>query len=172
MTIPQSEKIVAVLQDNYPNARLTERSPEAYRTMIGDAPFEVVLAALEKSMRASPEFCPSAPAIANAIRAILDPAPTWELGWLEVMGQVRSVGSWGVPVLKDSAAAEVVRSIGWSTFCNAPDPKYGGDARDLAFLQTRFREVYQAASERRRNADTLDALPEPTRLAITDRGAA
>jgi len=170
MTELQSEELCDALQSAYPNAKLTGGSPAMYRAMLGGVPFRAVLALLPKVVQANPDFCPSAPAFANAVQAVLNPTPTWEQGWEEVMRQVRSVGSWGTPVLKDPAAAEVVRALGWSTFCNAPDPKFGGDARELAFLQTRFREVYETTSTRQQNHAALDALPEGARPAL-DGGA-
>lgn len=164
-------KIAATLTVLYPNSKLADGAEAGYAMALADIPYEVVNALMPQIMDAHPTFCPGPAELRAFVTSITNPPPSWEQGWQEVMSQVRSVGNWGMPGLKDPAAAEAVRSLGWSTFCNAPDPKFGGDARELSFLQSRFREVYETASIRQANADTLDRLPEGARLALAGGGA-
>ena len=166
MTTVEAAELVATLQMLYPNANLAKGAEKGYAFALGEFPAESVTGCLKQILDAHPTFCPGPAELRAFVRTVTQPEPSWELAWGESFRQVTSVGSWGAPVFADAALADTVRSLGWDAFCHCPIEGAGRTA-----LQTRFREAYQAATERRRNADTLAALPEPTRMALDRRAS-
>jgi len=166
MTPAQASKVAATMSGLYPNNKLSPDSAALYHLALQDIAYEVVMGMVPAIMEAHPTFCPGPAELRAFVRTVTQPEPSWELAWGEAFRQVTSVGSWGAPVFADAALADTVRSLGWDAFCYCPIEGAGRTA-----LQTRFREAYQAASERRRNVDTLAALPEPTRLALDRRAS-
>ena len=167
MNRSEAAKTAATLMALYPNHKLGADSEAGYALALVDVPYATITALMQQVMDAHPTFCPGPAELRAFVRKVTQPEPSWELAWGEAFRQVTSVGSWGAPVFADAALADTVRSLGWDAFCHCPIEGAGRTA-----LQTRFREAYQAATERRRNADTLATLPEPTRLAVADRGVA
>ena len=175
MNESESAKIAATLTVLYPNSKLADGAEAGYAMALADVPYAVVSALMPQIMDTHPTFCPGPAELRAFVKNLTSTAISWDQAWNAAMDEVRRTGvaCWnGPPRFSDDAIAAAVRAIGWAAICNAPDPKFGGDARDLGFLQGRFRDAYEASVERHRRESIAAALPEPTRLSITDRGAA
>lgn len=86
-----------------------------------------------------------APKPADLIRAVRGTSDERAMAaWLDLLGQVRGVGSYGAPQLSDAARAGLDAIGGWLALCQSGESS-------LTFLQRQFSEGYahaEAAQER------------------------
>ncbi|HXH79551.1 hypothetical protein [Nocardioides sp.] len=158
----QSVELCAVLSDTYPNAKLGARSPEMYRALIGDVPWEVVLAALPTILRRHPDFCPSAPALANAIQDLTEGgAPDWETAWEAVKAQRRDNHLWRPWSMTDPLAFRAARIIGIEAICMVESDQENT-------MRAQYRDVYRGLAASGRRDDDRDAVTGGTAQRIAE----
>ena len=148
----QSVELCAVLSDTYPNAKLGVRSPEMYRMLIGDVPWEAVLAALPHILSEHLDFCPSAPALGKALRDALNPASDgWEAAWAAVVEQRRTnhlVRPWA---MADPLAMEAARTIGIEAICIV-------EADQENTMRAQYRDVYRGLAASGQRAEVRESV--------------
>jgi len=69
--------------------------------------------------------------------------------WAAVLGEVRRVGYYGVPVFPDPLVADTVARIGWRAICES-------DAPDV--IRAQFRQFYRQARDRATTRQALQVL--------------
>lgn len=100
-------------------------------------------------------FAPKPADLIRAVRGSSEERAT--LAWSDLIGQVRSVGSYGSPTLDASMRAGLDAIGGWHALCRSEE-------KSLSFLQRQFAEAYahgEAAEERLK----LGNASAPLRLA-------
>ena len=100
-----------------------------------------------------------APKPADVIRVVR--GTTEERGhaaWADLLGQVRSVGSYGAPEIGDAARAGLNAIGGWLALCMA-------DESSLTFLQRQFAEGYSHGEASERREKLLGNSVAPLRIA-------
>lgn len=100
-------------------------------------------------------FAPKPADLVRAVRGTSDERAT--LAWSHLLGQVRSVGSYGSPTLDDTTRAGLDAIGGWSALCRS-------DEKSLSFLQRQFVDGYGHA-EAREERLKLGNSTAPLRLA-------
>lgn len=148
MTRSEAAKLVAVLANAYPSARVTEETSEIYEAMLGDLDFASVQRAAARHIATNKWF----PTIAELRAAAVEMAcgrvrPALE-AWGELCMAIRLEG--GVyaerpPRFDDLILGDTVRQMGWQYLCKSEN-----DAADRA----RFVQLYEEYSARAR----LDAV--------------
>jgi hypothetical protein len=122
-------EVIAILQGNYPHATFTDRSPESWYATLCDYDRHSVLAILPDIMKASPDYCPSAPKVAKAV----DDARTNPLNaqdaWQKVHRAIKDCGSSNGSCLRkhitDNRVWEAATTIGWQRLGLTPFSEHG-----------------------------------------------
>ena len=162
ITEADARELVAYLDATYPNAKLTDRSHEVYRALIGDVPFSVVLAALPTILRRHPDFCPSAPALANAIQDVTEVgAPDWETAWEAVKAQRRDNHLWRPWSMTDPLAFRAARIIGIEAICMV-------ESEQENTMRAQYRDVYRGLAASGRRDDDREAVAGGTSQRIAE----
>ncbi|HXH56581.1 hypothetical protein [Iamia sp.] len=177
MTIDETKAhIVRTLIGLYPNSdKIGKGSEVGYHLALEDLAAELFTRDIWRAILTQhPTFPPNPGELRAFVKNVTSTALGWEQAWYLAMREVRRTGAelwYGPPVFPDDATAAAVRAVGWAAMCAAPDPRGGGSAKDLGFLQARFRDAYEAAVERHRRDDIAAALTASARPALAEVGS-
>lgn len=163
LTEKQAVQLVGILAATYPNATITDATPGAYQMMLKDADWTTLQALLPAILEANPDFCPPAPKIAAAYKAMIQP-PRMTAGeaWEIVMDKIKRIGSYGRTDFGNEAIAKAVRDVGGLPTIGMADME-----RELPFVRKRFDEAFVVHQERQEARELAVALPDATRGAVT-----
>ena len=163
MTIVDVGELLAVLSATYPNATLTEKSPEVWHVYLREYDTPTVLASLRGLLDGHPDFCPTPIRFAKDLDAILSNEKPVEVVWSEVMKIVARIGNPDrrTAGLRDVAeidplAAEVIdQGITWFALSSTPVDKNDS-------LYRRFRDGMTEARKARRQDATRETVAAVT----------
>lgn len=141
MTRAEAAKLVAILANAYPAARVTEETSELYEAMLADLDFGAVQRAAARHIATSKWFPTVAELRAAAVEVALGPRRTGLEAWGDVVAAIRFVGAYGAPRFDDALVAECVRTLGWRGLCLGDN-----EVSDRA----RFSELYESLAQRAR----------------------
>jgi hypothetical protein len=168
MTVADCGEIIAVLSATYPNATFTDRSPAAWHVFLSQYDRDQVRAVLPSICKASPEFCPSAPALAKAVDDAMHPQVDTQSAWDLVHKAIRFWGSSQPDRCRqyirehDAANADVIiaaaGSIGWQRLGTA-------EFKDHGTLLAQFRDHLADAARQSSTAQLRESI------ALTSNGA-
>lgn len=148
----EAAEVVLMLLAAYPNAKLNPGTSAVYETMLGDLDAATARAAVQ-GLIATSRFLPTISEIREAALAIgRGPVRSGCDAWLDIVGEIRRVGTYAQPRFADPITTDIVRRWGWRALCDSSN-----EAADRA----RFIEVYDALAIRERR-DAL-ALPATAR---------
>jgi hypothetical protein len=153
MTPKEAIEVMAILTAAYPNFTINAETIEIYSRFLMDMPFGLGEAIALKLISENKWF-PSISEIREAVIKIMpNEIPSTEEAWLEVMDNIRSVGSYGSPTFSNPLIGKAVNAIGWRELCLSDNP-----IADRAH----FFKIYE--SYRNREVEDNLMLPEIKRL--------
>lgn len=156
MTLNESKKIMAILTAAYPQVSISEATIGVYITFLSDLSFEMGQAVALQLISYNKWF-PSIAELRQAIVKMLpDEIPSTEEAWLEVINEIRGIGSYGSPHFSNNLISKAVNAIGWRELCLSDNP-----VADRAH----FFRIYE--SYRVREIEDNLQLPEIKRLKAT-----
>jgi hypothetical protein len=102
----------------------TDDLVDVWAAMLASVDVDVTLAVVADMARLSEyrAFPPTVGAIAAAAADAVDPIPSVDQAWDEVIDQLHSVGTYGDPRFTHPAIAEAVRAFGWRNLCQSEAP--------------------------------------------------
>ena len=142
MNLSEATKLVAILKGVYLREQFTEESPQAFLWLLGDLPYDEVLAAAQIHGRRS-KWCPTAAELREIIAEQTTPQTTPGEAWELVKKQMLRYGMsrYAEWTFDDPAIAAAVKAAGVTHLCTSEEhyarrdfEKAFGDARQRARL--------------------------------------
>jgi len=142
---PEVQKALMVLSAAYPRFELPIATVEIYCRLLLDLDFDTLKAATLHCATVY-KFFPTVAEIREAateLKTMAEGIPSDAEAWGQVLEQIRSKGSYGVPEFSHPLIANVVRQLGWLNLClseNQPaDRARFMDAYSQAFKDSKRR---------------------------------
>jgi hypothetical protein len=125
MTLTETNKILAIIRENWPNHPWSEHADRVWHMALDDVPYEVVEAALPELFRTQ-KFAP-VPADIRVLLKLPTETDEWgaqlpngEQAWEEIRRQIKYPGAWGVPTFSHPLIERTMRAFGWNELCGCP----------------------------------------------------
>ena len=160
----QALKLMAILTAAYPNTQISKATVDVYINFLlpldYDAAQKAVFSLISKS-----QFFPTIAEIKAAADSFSPKAyiPDPDQAWLEVMTQIQSVGSYGIPKFSHQAIKDAVDVIGWWNLCAS---------ENIGVERAHFMRVYEAVKKRNEeqqlNLQVVSILEYQERKALGD----
>lgn len=119
MTLPEIDRVLALLAATYPHSPLPPESEELWTQALALLPADGVWPRLQQYILNPDHRYP--PLLADILVAPW--ADQAEHAWLQVATAIHEVGSYGTPKWNDPACAQAVRACGgWAALCHSENP--------------------------------------------------
>lgn len=159
----ESAEIVTMLLGAYPNARTSSCTSQVYETMLADLDVETARAAVTKLIATS-KWMPTVAEVREAATEVVSgPVRSGADAWLDVVSEIRRVGSYGAPWFDDALTTSIVKRWGWRALCETA----------AAPERARFIETYDGLARQAREREVAGlSLPAAPSVKALKRGAA
>lgn len=139
MTETQCEQLLAVLQGAYPRTEFSDDTIDVYTAMLSDLDFKAAQVAV-RQLIATSKWLPTIAEIRRAVMDLVDPLPSTEDAWIEVMQQARAYNlhSGRFPEFSHPVVAKAADAVGWHALCYTDN---------IAMLASQFRRAYESIRE-------------------------
>lgn len=142
MNEQQAIQVVNILKAAFPHVDFPSDSAKLYRECILDLPFAATRAGvLNLITEPDRRFMPAIGEIRAAVLEAVDPLPTPEEAWGEVMNEIHNTGSYGRPQFSHPAIEKAVRAVDWKNICLSETP--GVERAHFLRVYASFRERHQ-----------------------------
>jgi hypothetical protein len=129
MTISRVIDVIETLSNCYPAAKFSDTAYSSWALILDPFTDEEVIAILPSVMEDSPQHCPSAPAIAKAVRDARNPPLNAQAAWDQVMKAVRTCAPNQTQCLRvtipDGRVLKAAETIGWERIRYSPFSEHG-----------------------------------------------